>query len=119
MEAVHILDELAPHLLDSATTDIGEHGDAASALEDVEHSVLRSQRKEVLRSIHHCVGGRQVNDKELSFAPPWIMEQAFEKELTDNSIGAFEEVGEHTTPPNKMRSGATRCTRARRKTTAD
>ena len=51
---------------------------------------LNSERQRVLRDIYERIGGRQVNDYAISFAPAWVLEEAFQKEYGENWSNAVE-----------------------------
>ena len=47
-------------------------------------TILKSDKASILDEIHDVVGSHQVSGNKLAFAPPWIINQAFEKERKEN-----------------------------------
>jgi len=56
---------------------------------------LKTNRKFILEGIKDVIGTKQVNRRTREFAPPWIVQEAFTKELTDIWAETFEEVNEY------------------------
>lgn len=78
-------------------------GDLAHDIQDTENGKcdsLRSDKARILDKIHETVGSQQVTGGKLAFAPPWILEQAFNKEHDSNWANAYEMVPEKSVPRN-------------------
>lgn len=63
-----------------------------------ETEILQSDKTRILDEIHKVIGSQQVSGGKLAFAPPWIVEQAFEKEHASNWSDAYELVREKELP---------------------
>lgn len=50
---------------------------------------LKTEKQRVLYGILKQIGTRQVNRSELIFAPPWVLEEAFEREHNSNWSDAY------------------------------
>ena len=61
---------------------------------------FKSDRKRILDEIHDTLGSHQVGGGKLAFAPPWIVEQAFDREHATNWSDAYVEVPERSVPLN-------------------
>ena len=66
-----------------ARRDIGSVADSVGS-RDPTGETLQSERDRVLKDIYDRVGNRQMSDFAISFAPSWLLEEAFEKEFGDN-----------------------------------
>lgn len=79
--------------------DIGSYGQRMSERNPIQNRAeLTSDKSRILREIYTEVGSKQVTRNKLGFAPPWILEQAFEKEYQSNWAGAFEKTHEADIP---------------------
>lgn len=90
-------DEPAPSSL-AASRDIGPHVDPVLQMDDVSGHNLASNRQHHLRTIQDILGGKQVSRGQLSFAPSWILEEAFDKEMRENWADAYEEIEQSAVP---------------------
>lgn len=74
--------------------DIGEY---ATKLEFDDHlhpkTIIRDASRE-LEEIHDVIGSKQVTASRLTFAPPWILQEALKREHDSNWQGAYVEVRE-------------------------
>ena len=59
---------------------------------------LASNRQHILRLIKQNIGTSQVNRNDLDFAPPWIVDETFQSELTENWATAYQQVDEADVP---------------------
>lgn len=56
---------------------IGEYAQASSG--KISHYKLTTSEKEVLSHIMELFGGKQVNERDLEFAPEWLTDKVVEK----------------------------------------
>ena len=70
-----------------------------SACSPTHGDTLKSSEQQVLQSITKVIGHQQVTASKLSFAPSWIVQNAFESEL-DNWKDVYEQVDEASAPAN-------------------
>lgn len=78
--------------------DIGSHVDAIRSSGDISGSELKTDKQRVLREIFETIGTKQVSRSRLSFAPDWILREAFEEEMRENWTAAFEVVSQDSIP---------------------
>ena len=82
----------------SATDDIGPYALRMDKQQPDITAELQTDRDRVLDSIYECVGSRQVTRSKLEFAPPWILDYAFDKEYKSNWVGSYIPVEEKDVP---------------------
>ena len=85
---------------DGGEKDIGEYAIAYRDKDppDIAGKSLTRDISAELEKIHEIIGSKQVTAKQLSFAPPFIMDDAFKTEHTSNWLDAYEEVTESDVP---------------------
>ena len=83
-----------------AARDIGSHAPNVLSHPTQEPTVLESDRDRVLEDIYTEIGSKQVSASKLTFAPPWIIEQAFQKEHDSNWKDVYILVPEREVPSN-------------------
>ena len=66
----------------------------------IDSKPFKSDRKRILDDIHDTLGSHQVASRKLAFAPPWIVEQAFDREHVTNWSDAYVKVPERSVPIN-------------------
>lgn len=77
----------------AAARDIGSHhNNVSSATLMAVNASLTIQKLLVVKDILMQVGMKQANASALSFAPPWILEDAYNIERKDNWPGAYDEI---------------------------
>jgi len=82
------------------TGDVEKDIGATVSSEHPQHgSKLASDEQHVLTSIEDVIGTSQISASKLRFAPDWVMQKSFGKEM-DNWNGVYEEVQEDTVPLN-------------------
>lgn len=59
---------------------------------------LTSDRQRILKEVRAEIGSRQVSRNKLEFAPPWLVEEAFNTEHSSNWVDAYAEVDENEVP---------------------
>lgn len=74
-------------------------------MEEPAGNKLHPARQHRLEEIRGNIGGRQVSAKELYLAPSWILEEAFNLEMSDNWDGAYELVDEWNVPRSANKIG--------------
>lgn len=104
-KVIPIPDDPPPIATDSATRDIGSHAVSIRMDKEVSGKVLRPARQHILQEIQGHIGGKQVSGGHLSFAPAWILEEAFNNEMADNWSDAYEMVDEDTVPRSANKIG--------------
>ena len=87
--AAQVEDAITPQISEAARRDIGTIADSVGSRDPTGES-LSSERQRVLRGIHDEIGGLQVTDNAMAFAPSWIVEESAEKEFRDNWADAIE-----------------------------
>lgn len=78
--------------------DIGTYANIAQEEASDVHMILQSDKVHIPNEIHGVIGSHQVSDHKLPFAPPWIIEQAFDKKHQSNLSDAYEPVPEKDVP---------------------
>lgn len=104
-DAQPVPDELPPSPLDLAARDIGSHAHALGSDADISGLTLQSDLQHALQDIRNQIGTKQVSASQLSFAPGWVLEQALEKEMRENWLGAYEIVDEQSVPREANKIG--------------
>ena len=82
----------------SAVDDIGPYAARMSEDRPEIHATLETDRARVLETIYDCVGSRQVTRNKLEFAPPWILDDAFDTEYKANWSESYTPVEEKDVP---------------------
>lgn len=59
---------------------------------------VKSEKTRILEDIYENVGSHQVSRGKLDNAPPWILDQSFDKEITSNWIDTIDVVHERSVP---------------------
>lgn len=80
--------------------DIGQYTQTIQHQSNYNATPMLSDKGRILDEIHDVIGSQQVSGGKLAFAPPWIIEQAFEKEHQNNWSDAYEQVREKDLPRN-------------------
>lgn len=70
-------DEPAPFVPNPASRDIGHHTEGVEKLGNISGESLRTDRQHILSDIREQIGSKKVSAAALSFAPSWILEEAF------------------------------------------
>ena len=63
-------------------------------------TTLQRDLSKELDDIYEVIGSKQVTATQLSFAPPFVLQQALKQEHDSNWIGAYDEVPEREIPRN-------------------
>lgn len=66
----------------------------------VQRSSLVRDISAELEKIHEIIGSKQFTARQLTFAPPFIFEDAFKAEHSSNWVNAYDEVSESDVPRN-------------------
>lgn len=74
--------------------DIGTYSNTVQEEAAADCKILQSDKVHILDEIHNVIGSQQVSVSKLAFAPPWIIEQAFDKEHQSNWSDAYQTVPE-------------------------
>lgn len=87
------------HHQESVYKDMGEHTEKVMNNRDLDDAQeLKSNEKTILKDIQELIRSRQLYARELSFATPWVLKKAVEKEHDHNSIHAYQEVLQNSVP---------------------
>ena len=81
-----------------ATSDIGDYANTVTANNPDITASPTSDRDRILHKIHSEIGPKQVTAQKLDFAPPWILEEAFNKEHEANWTDAYHPVRDEDVP---------------------
>lgn len=88
-----------------AERDVGAHGENIIKMEDISGVSLLTDRQRILGVIQDELGGKQVSSSSLSFAPIWVMEEDYSREMEENWEGAYEFVNEKDVPISANKIG--------------
>lgn len=75
----------------NSVKDIGEYAQHPSSGSLADRSLGTSEQL-VLRHINEKIGGRQVTEREIEFAPEWLLQKAVVKEYRDNWESAYKKI---------------------------
>ena len=78
--------------------DIGIHAERIASNNVSSSKNMESEKRQALEDVHKIQGSHKVSRGKLDFAPPWLLEQAFEMEHESNWVEAYEQVGERDIP---------------------
>lgn len=92
------IDDVTPQTKNKAHKDVGSYGDNERSQQAVDVKPLTRDNTRELQLIHDNIGTKQVSASHLSFASPWIMEEALKHEHDSNWSGAYMEVPDHEVP---------------------